>query len=107
MKEVLFDFEEFKKRVTNSTHTPVHYSFRTSPSAKGMFSDIEFKIFALERENKILVFEIHNVFEAFDEGNIELFQNDCMKWARELGATPGYYEEDQPLLAHSQAKEMI
>lgn len=106
MKEILFDFEEFKERVTNSIHTPVHYSFRTIPSAKGMFNSIEFKIYVWEGRNEILVFERHNVFGVFDREDAKLFQEDCIKWAREVGATPGYYEEDQSITVHSRAREM-
>lgn len=107
MKEVLFDFEEFKKRVTGSIHTPVHYSFKAIPSVNGLFSSIEFKIYVWEGRNEILVFEKHNVFGVFDKEDIKSFQDDCIKWAEEVRATPGYYEEDQPLMAHSRAREML
>ena len=105
MKEILFDFDEFRNRVAGSMHTPIHYSFRVIPDANGMFSRVEFRTYVWEGRNEILIFEKSNVFGAFDKEDIELFHDDCMELADELDATPGYYEEDQPMLAHLEAKE--
>jgi hypothetical protein len=106
MKEVLFDFEEFRRRAVGSVHTPVHYSFRTVPSPNGMFVSIEFNISVWEGRNEVLVFETYNVFGVFEKEDIKAYRDDCMKWAREVGATPGYYEEDTPVFINSRAKEV-
>ena len=95
MKEILFDFGEFKSRSAGlrNGNRPAHYAFRRNVSGGRLFVAIEFRIYCRDSDDCVLIFEKSAVHEVYEEDAIKAFSEDCRKLAAEVGATPGYLEE--------------
>jgi hypothetical protein len=95
LKEILFDFKEFKKRVAAlvSGDSPAHYAFRRNVSNGGLFVGLEFRIYCRDSNNDILIFEKSAMHEFYDKDAIRTFSDECKQLASEVGATPGYFED--------------
>ena len=96
MKEVVYDFEEFKAKVDLSK--PIHHSAWVKVVDQyGVVRQLEFKIFGIsESRGNIVVFEVRELFQGFGkEGNQkakEIYEKFVEKYAKPLGSTEGRWE---------------
>ena len=94
MKEILFNFEEFKSKIEAARYDETqHYAFKRTPSKDGMFTFLEFRIYCWEGPDHLLIFEKTFNCASFEEDRIKEFSDSCKKLASEVSATPGYFEE--------------
>ena len=94
MKEVLFDFVEFKERLDDATHKTLHYAFQTSHNKDWMFESLVFRIYYWQSDKHLIIFEKGGDFFTYDEDKKKEWSMQCKSLASEIEATPGYYEEE-------------
>lgn len=92
MKEVLFDFAEFKERVDRSK-SKVHFSYVTRSQGPVLVS-YTFRLSILENPTHILIFEKSADVEFYEKEKIDQFKEECRKLIGECSATPGYFTEE-------------
>ena len=97
MKEVVFDFEEFKERV--NMEKPLHYTVMyRNPDGCGAFYYVKLHIFGVSKQGHIIVFETEQKLNTLTEPKpIEIVRKTADKlvetYAKPLNATPGRWEE--------------
>lgn len=90
MKEVIYDYEEFKNTI--DTNQPIHHcGERKCIDKYGVFFEIIFRIFGIhKKKGHIVVFEARRRTTIMEEKN---HQKDYLamaeKWAKPLGSTEG------------------
>jgi hypothetical protein len=96
MKEVLFNFDEFRERAIQALndYRPSHYGFKRTPIGDGLFVGLGFRIYCRETQDNILVFEKTASYVTYEEEKIKAFSDECKEFAKKVSATPGYFEED-------------
>jgi hypothetical protein len=93
MKEILFEFEEFKDRIAKLQEPRVHSAYRRKDDRDGLFAFFEFRMYCPESENSLLVFEKTLSCVSYEEDKIKAFRDECRGLSEKLLATPGYFEE--------------
>ena len=95
MKEVLFDFEEFMDRLDGS-RSKAHSAYTRKDTS--VYVSYTFRISFLEAPSLVVVYEKTMTTEVYEDDKIETFQKECGELARKVNATPGYYEEADPVV---------
>ena len=90
MRELLYEYEEFKAKVDRSK--PVHHRAVQKPLDKhGVFVSLVFQIYGLDRNNgHVLVFEAEKrASQADPETCRKAYREFAQKYAEPLGSTEG------------------
>ena len=95
MKEVLFDFEEFMDRLDGS-RSKVHSAY--SRKDTNVYVSYTFRISFLEAPALVVVYEKTLTAVVYEDDKIAAFQKECRELAERANATPGYYEEADPVV---------
>ena len=95
MKEVLFDFEEFMDRLDGS-RSKVHSAY--SRKDTNVYVSYTFRISFLETPSLVVVYEKTMTTAVYEDDKIEAFQKECRELSKRANATPGYYEEADPVV---------
>ena len=95
MKEVLFDFEEFMDRLDGS-RSKVHSAY--SRKDANVYVSYAFRISFLEAPSLVVVYEKTMTTAVYEDDKIEAFQKECGELSKRANATPGYYEEADPVV---------
>ena len=92
MKEVIYDFEEFKAKVDKAK--PIHHdAIRKSIDKQGIFYQIVFRIYGIDKNNgNIIIFEaIKRTTIMEEKKHPEDYKNFVEKYAKPLGSTEGMW----------------
>ena len=98
MKEVVYDFEEFKEKV--NVERGIHHSAAVEPILPPTVQKVVFRMYGISKDGQILMFEHVKVVDSMQHP--ELKPEECIKealkeleakFARPLGSTPGRWEE--------------
>ena len=95
MKEVIFDFEEFMDRLDGS-RSRVHSAY--SRKDANVYVSYTFRISFLEAPSLVVVYEKTMTTAVYEDDKIEAFQKECRELSKRANATPGYYEEADPVV---------
>ena len=95
MKEVLFDFEEFMDRLDVSG-SKVHSAH--SRRDTNVYASYTFRISFLETQSLVVVYEKTLTTEVYEDEKISAFKEECRELSKRANATPGYYEEADPVV---------
>jgi hypothetical protein len=95
MKEVLFDFEEFMDRLDGS-RSKVHSAYTRKDSS--VYVSYTFRISFLEAPTLVVVYEKTLTAVVYEDDKIAAFQKECRELSKRANATPGYYEEADPVV---------
>ena len=95
MKEVLFDFEEFMDRLEGS-RSKVHSAYTRKDAS--LYVSYTFRISFLEAPTLVVVYEKTMTAVVYEDDKIAAFQKECGELAERANATPGYYEEADPVV---------
>ena len=90
MKEILFNFDEFRNRI--STRSKVHASYESQNFQA--YSRYIFRLSFMEYPNHIVVFEKSSLLSFLENDEFKAFRDECRSLAEKVGATPGYYEDE-------------
>ena len=89
MKEVVYDFEEFKAKVDSSK--PIHHScWHKALDEYGIIYEVEFKVYGISKDGNLLIFEFRD--KKFGEKLKDVYQKLVEKFAKPLGSTEGRWE---------------
>ncbi|RLI40301.1 hypothetical protein DRO69_13090 [Candidatus Bathyarchaeota archaeon] len=90
MKEIIYDYEEFKNRL-DPTKTIHHNGIRENIDKQGLFYRLRFRIYALDKKDgHVLVFEaIKRTTLAEYENHRKDYESFVEKFAKPLGSTEG------------------
>ena len=95
MKEVLFDFEEFMDRLDGS-RSKVHSAYSRKDTS--VYVSYTFRISFLETPSMVVVYEKTMTTVVYEDDKIAAFRKECGELAKRANATPGYYEEADPVV---------
>lgn len=95
MKEVLFDFEEFMDRLDGS-RSKVHSAYNRKDA--NVYVSYTFRISFLETPSLVVVYEKTLTTAVYEDEKISAFKEECGELAKRANATPGYYEEADPVV---------
>ena len=95
MKEVLFDFEEFMDRLDGSW-SKVHSAY--SRKDTNVYVSYTFRISFLEAPALVVVYEKTMTTAVYEDEKISAFKEECRELSKRANATPGYYEEADPVV---------
>ena len=95
MKEVLFDFEEFMDRLDGS-RSKVHSAYTRKDTS--VYISYAFRISFLEAPSLAVVYEKTMTTAVYEDDKIAAFQKECRELSKRANATPGYYEEADPVV---------
>ena len=107
MKEVVYDFEEFKAKVDSAK--PIHHScYKRSHDSHGFIQELTFNVFGISRDGHIIVFEhkefldalgipqefckTHNAYKDLQIYAKHVYEKLVEKFAKPLGSTEGRWE---------------
>jgi len=90
MKEVIFNYEEFKGKI--DTSKPVHHcAWHKSIDKYGVFYRIEFRIFGISKNgNHIVIWHTEHKTTITERKEAQTWYNEIVKkYAKPLGSTEG------------------
>ena len=97
MKEVVYDFEEFKAKVDSSK--PIHHScWHKAVDEYGIIHEVEFKVYGISKDGNLLIFEFRDKVDLikgdkkFGDKLKEVYEKLVEKFAKPLGSTEGRWE---------------
>jgi hypothetical protein len=93
MKEVVYDLDEFKEKV--SYGQPIHHTgMRRTLDKRGMFHELIFRIYGVSREGHIIIYEQIVKSSITEEKEWKkMFYEFEEKYAKPLGSTEGEWRE--------------
>ena len=107
MKEVVYDFEEFKAKVDSSK--PIHHEgFTKALDKHGILHEVLFRMYGVSKDGHLLVFEhrelldslnipkefckTHNAYKDLQIYAKHVYEKLVEKYAKPLGSTEGRWE---------------
>jgi hypothetical protein len=89
MREIVFNYEEYKRKVNSDK--PIHHCGMRKPIDKhGLFFKLVFRIYGVNRETgNIIIYENLKTTFADHDSQKGLYQKFAEKYAKPLGSTEG------------------